>query len=230
MREVEEFWDELLAQVDSGNVIPVVGAELLTVFEKGKATPLYQVVAERLLAKYGLLASLTSGEHEAACSESTVPLRRHHELDDAVFALDAFETLRSLNNVHFLGPRPFECLPGYIAGADALLLPYRNWENARLAGLAAKFFEYLISGKPIITTPFTEFEIEDRDLLSIAANASDWEEALDAALAEDDAKKTKRRCALARENSEEARVQQQQRLIGELLGSGEARGRQNGTG
>lgn len=152
------------------------------------------------------------------------------DIEDKAFALDAFRALRNCTNVHFLGPRPFERLPGYIAGADALLLPYRNWENARLAGLAAKFFEYLISGKPIVTTPFTEFEIDDRDLLSIAADVAGWSEALDAALAGDSEGKAERRCALARANSEEVRVQLQRRLLGEFLGAGETGWRQNGTG
>jgi len=31
MREAEEFWDELLAQIEAGEIIPVVGPELLTV-------------------------------------------------------------------------------------------------------------------------------------------------------------------------------------------------------
>jgi len=31
MSDVEEFWDDLLALVEEGRVIPVVGPELLTV-------------------------------------------------------------------------------------------------------------------------------------------------------------------------------------------------------
>ncbi len=95
-------------------------------------------------------------------------------------------------------------------------------------GLPAKFFEYLISGKPIVTTSFTEFEIHDRDLLSIADDVGGWNDALDAALAEDDGAKAERRCALARANSEEARVQLQRRLLGEFLGADETSRRQNG--
>jgi hypothetical protein len=78
--EVEEFWEDLLAFVEDGRVIPIVGAELLTIEEGGQPVPLYRAVAERLLNKYGL-------------SENALPggsvLREHHELNDAVCALAA---------------------------------------------------------------------------------------------------------------------------------------------
>src|ERR1051325_316785 len=57
MHDTEEFWEELLAQIEAGGVIPVVGPELLTVVADGRSIPFYQLLAERLLAKYGLTAS-----------------------------------------------------------------------------------------------------------------------------------------------------------------------------
>ena len=71
MRDAEEFWDELLAQIEAGQVIPVVGPELLTVVADGREIPLYQVLAERLLAKYGLVASIAAPEGDSAAE-------RHH--------------------------------------------------------------------------------------------------------------------------------------------------------
>src|SRR5262249_36363622 len=73
--DIEEFWDDLLAFIEDRSVIPVVGAELLTVEENGKTIPLYRAVAERLLSKYGLSAD--------ALPQGAV-LRQHHELSDAV--------------------------------------------------------------------------------------------------------------------------------------------------
>ena len=87
MREVEEFWEELLAQIEAGQVIPVVGPELLTVVSEGRETPLYQVLAERLLAKYGLVAGIAGAEGDAATNGTTAVLRPYHELNDAVCAL-----------------------------------------------------------------------------------------------------------------------------------------------
>ena len=76
--DVEELWEDLLAFIEDGRVIPVVGPELLTIQENGRSIPLYRAVAHRLLGKYGLAAaSLPKG----------AVLRDHHELNDAVCAL-----------------------------------------------------------------------------------------------------------------------------------------------
>jgi hypothetical protein len=87
MHEAEEFWEELLAQIEAGQVIPVVGPELLTVVVDGKESPLYQVLAERLLAKYGLVARVVASDGNSAQAANTVSLRPYHELNDAVCAL-----------------------------------------------------------------------------------------------------------------------------------------------
>jgi hypothetical protein len=76
--EVEEFWDDLLAFIEERLVIPVVGAELLTIDDSGQPVPLYRVAAERLLRKY-----------RPAGAANDVVLREHFELNDAVCALVA---------------------------------------------------------------------------------------------------------------------------------------------
>jgi hypothetical protein len=89
MREAAEFWDELLAQIEAGEIIPVVGPELLTVLVEGRETLFYQVLAQRLVAKYGLVASIGAPEDNAAADATTVSLRPYHELNDAVCAVVA---------------------------------------------------------------------------------------------------------------------------------------------
>lgn len=54
--DAEEFWDDLLAFIEQGRVIPVVGAELLTVQDDSRRVPLYRAAADRLLKKYGVEA------------------------------------------------------------------------------------------------------------------------------------------------------------------------------
>lgn len=61
-------------------MIPIVGAELLTIEQDGVSMPLYRAVANRLLARYGLSSDVSSGG---------VPLREYFELNDAVSALAA---------------------------------------------------------------------------------------------------------------------------------------------
>ena len=72
--DVEDFWDDLLAYVEEKQVVPVIGSELLTIEIEGTTVPLYQAVAERLLAKYGV-----------AVPEGG--LRPNQELDEAVALL-----------------------------------------------------------------------------------------------------------------------------------------------
>ena len=78
--DAEELWEDLLAFIEGGRVIPVVGGELLTVEVGGTPIPLYRVVAERLLKKYGLSPTARPGG---------AALREHHELNDAVCVLSA---------------------------------------------------------------------------------------------------------------------------------------------
>ena len=72
--DTEEFWDDLLAFIEDGRVIPVVGADLLSIQDAGNTVRLYHAVAERLLKRYNL---------------NGVTLRENHELNDAVSALVA---------------------------------------------------------------------------------------------------------------------------------------------
>ena len=117
-------------------------------------------------------------------------------------------------NMYWLGGRRVEELPGYIAGAQALMLPYRlDDPNARFIGLALKFYEYLISGKPVCATPFTLFETEAPELITVAEGADEWVEALDRAVVETDPDIARRRQALARRNTYRQRLEQQRALL-----------------
>jgi hypothetical protein len=68
--ETEDFWDDLLAFVEQGRVIPVIGPELLTIAGDAGPAPLYRVVADRLLARYGVrgLAQEDYGLYEAVAA------------------------------------------------------------------------------------------------------------------------------------------------------------------
>jgi TIR domain/SIR2-like domain len=81
----EEFWDDLLAYIEDGRVVPVVGPEIHTVAVDGRALPLYRAIAEQLLKKYGLEAY--DANDLVPPSSNGVALRKHLELNDAVSAL-----------------------------------------------------------------------------------------------------------------------------------------------
>ena len=60
--------------------------------------------------------------------------------------------LPALPNVRYLGYRDYSLLPGYVAGFDVCMIPYHL--NPYTAGVfPLKFWEYLASGKPVVTTP-----------------------------------------------------------------------------
>jgi hypothetical protein len=88
--EAELFWEDLLAFIEEGHIIPVVGGELLTVEQDGRTIPLYRAVAEGLLKKYGFSVADEDPESSAPgdpASARRVVLRRYHELNDAVCVL-----------------------------------------------------------------------------------------------------------------------------------------------
>ena len=60
------------------------------------------------------------------------------------------DALSGFSNLHVLGPRPYETLPAYLKGFDAVMLP--NVLNDYTASMfPMKFFEYLAAGKPVVS-------------------------------------------------------------------------------
>ena len=56
--------------------------------------------------------------------------------------------LQGLDNIHLLGPRPYEILPAYLKGFDVGLLP-STLNDYTASMFPMKFFEYLSAGLPI---------------------------------------------------------------------------------
>jgi len=80
-------------------------------------------------------------------------------------ASPSYAEVAKLPNVHFLGERPYASLPAYLDHADVLTCPYRVDLVRTASGLPNKFYEYAIAEKPILSTPFTEFEANLPQLL-----------------------------------------------------------------
>jgi UDP-galactopyranose mutase len=60
-------------------------------------------------------------------------------------------TLPRYPNIHYLGPKKYEELPGYLAGWDVALLLFARNESTRFIS-PTKTPEYLAAGKPVIST------------------------------------------------------------------------------
>ncbi|MGH8209942.1 MAG: glycosyltransferase, partial [Steroidobacteraceae bacterium] len=84
--------------------------------------------------------------------------------------------LRALANVHFTGAVPYEELPALIKGLDTLFIPYVvNDFTATISPLKLK--EYLVTGRPVITTAMAEALLQ-KEHLTVARTVDEWEMAL----------------------------------------------------
>ena len=78
------------------------------------------------------------------------------------------EKLKAMNNVHFLGHRTYEELPNYLRGIDVGTLPTLLNDYTR-SMFPMKYFEYLASGVPVVSTPL-EFTKQHKGGLCIASD------------------------------------------------------------
>ncbi len=101
---------------------------------------------------------------------------------------------RALANVHWIGARPYSEVPALLQHSDVLIVPHQ--EGALTEGMdPQKIFEYLASGRPIVSTPVAGAREHD-GALRLARSEAEFVAAVGAALAEDDAAAAARRRAL----------------------------------
>lgn len=67
------------------------------------------------------------------------------------------DALKGLTNVHFLGPRSHEQIPGYLYYADVAIVPFKQ---SRLVDSVSpiKMYEFLAAGLPVVSTRWKELE------------------------------------------------------------------------
>lgn len=124
--------------------------------------------------------------------------------------------LRALPNVHLLGHRGYETLPGYLKGFDVAVIPYRINDYTR-AVFPIKFFEFLASGCPVVVSPLPAVRAY-WGAVRVADSADAFVEQCDAALAETDPAARQQRLELARQNSWDSRVKKLLELVETALG------------
>jgi glycosyltransferase involved in cell wall biosynthesis len=80
--------------------------------------------------------------------------------------------LKTLDNVYFLGRKPYRELPGYLKGLDVCMLPFRScpWMDGSFPN---KIIQYLASGKPVISTDFQSAR-EFGSVIDISRDAEDF--------------------------------------------------------
>ncbi|HET8646479.1 MAG TPA: glycosyltransferase, partial [Vicinamibacteria bacterium] len=81
-------------------------------------------------------------------------------------------------HVTWLGPRPYESLPGTLHAFDVAMIPFRINAITRSTS-PLKLYEYLAGGKPVVTTPMPECMAFPE--VRVAATAAEFAAALDLA-------------------------------------------------
>jgi UDP-galactopyranose mutase len=89
-------------------------------------------------------------------------------------------------NIHYLGGKSYEELPGYLAGWDVALLPFARNESTRFIS-PTKTPEYLAAGKPVVSTSIRDVvrPYGEMGFVRVADTPSEFVEAVELSLAED---------------------------------------------
>ncbi len=118
-----------------------------------------------------------------------------------------------LPNMHFLGKVSYDVLPSYVSSFNVCIIPFAHTELTASAD-PIKLYEYLASGKPIISTDLPEVR-KFAHLIGIADGADEFERSIEIALEEDSPDRVRARQAVAAENSWDNRFQMMMNIIQE---------------
>lgn len=133
--------------------------------------------------------------------------------------------LKSCPNIHLLGQKSHDQVPAYVSAFDVALIPYKLAEYTANV-YPTKLNEYLVMGKPVVTTDLPEirrFNNTHGDIVRIAADAEQFATQLGAALDERGPAAVERRIAVAQENSWRRRLDRMNELIAHALTLHEAK-------
>jgi glycosyltransferase involved in cell wall biosynthesis len=119
--------------------------------------------------------------------------------------------LRQMPNVRLLGFRPHDLLPQYLADFDVGIIPYVTKGFGQMTR-PNKVLEYLVMGKPVVTTALPELHELSPHLFS-ADSAPQFVHALELALASDSPDKQRRRRETAIANSMDERFAELEQLL-----------------
>ena len=120
---------------------------------------------------------------------------------DRGFGVERFITCR---NAHFVGKKSIDELPGFIAAMDVCIIPYKVDRYTR-GVLPMKLYEYLASGRPIVSTRLPELEAFE-GLVDLCGDALDFVDAIEKRLQKDPREEIRKRIETARGNSWEKRI------------------------
>ena len=104
------------------------------------------------------------------------------------------EFFAGVPNVHWLGSKPHEDLPHWVAEMDVCLIPFRLTPLTRGVN-PNKLYEYLALGKPVVATDFSPFIHEFGELVRTGSTPQEFIREVAAALASPPEAEARRECA-----------------------------------
>ena len=122
------------------------------------------------------------------------------------------EHLEKYKNIHFLGMKKYDELPAYIQNFDVCLNVFRDGDLSKDVS-PLKFYEYLATGKPVVSTPQPDQVLQYADAVYIAKGSEDFIEMCEAAMSEPDTTKTEKRIEYARACSWDSRVREMESIL-----------------
>ena len=127
-------------------------------------------------------------------------------------------------NIHYLGSKPYDALPSYLAGWDVALLPFARNEATRFIS-PTKTPEYLAAGKPVVSTSIRDVvrPYGTRGLARIADDVPEFVAAVEAALAEETAERLRDVDAFLTQTSWDGTWTRMYRLVTAAIESGRNR-------
>jgi teichuronic acid biosynthesis glycosyltransferase TuaH len=113
--------------------------------------------------------------------------------------------LDAIPNLYFTGPKSIKDLPAYLQHFDIMILPFLCNELTKSI-YPLKINEYLASGKPVISTSFSEDILSFKDVVYLSNSSREFSENVNLALHENSSEKAAARHKVASSNSWDARV------------------------
>ncbi|EKE00365.1 MAG: glycosyl transferase, group 1 [uncultured bacterium] len=133
-------------------------------------------------------------------------------LKDANASLDTIG-LGGLQNIHFLGFRPYEILQNYYAGFDAYIIPYQLNDYTVGGCFPVKFHDALAAGFPTIVTDLPAY-YPFADVCYLSKSYDEFSANVKKALDEDSTSRILARRAVAKENNWDGKTQ---KMLGAIL-------------
>ncbi len=126
-----------------------------------------------------------------------------NEISSTCKKLPSYSKFKSLPNIHLLGFKPYDHLPGYLKEFDVALMPFK--QNVWLYNSSPnKIYQYLAAGLPIVSIAFPEIEAV-KEVVFVAESRAQFIKLLENALNKNSADDVTARREVAKQFTTEKR-------------------------